>query len=87
MGKGKSSISKARTYKEIGNFWDAHDLSDYWGETEEVEFEVDIESEKTYYGLDKILSEQIRAIAKRRGVSAGTILNSWVQEKLQKQKT
>jgi hypothetical protein len=29
----KSSVSKARTYAEIGDFWEEHDLSDYWGKT------------------------------------------------------
>jgi hypothetical protein len=32
----KSSISKSGTYAEIGNFWDEHDLSDYWGKTHPV---------------------------------------------------
>jgi hypothetical protein len=30
MKKSKSSISKARSYAEIGEFWDEQDLSDYW---------------------------------------------------------
>jgi len=35
-----TSISKARTLKEIGEFWDTHSLVDYWEQTHEVEFEV-----------------------------------------------
>ncbi|HEX8494083.1 MAG TPA: tetratricopeptide repeat protein [Pyrinomonadaceae bacterium] len=46
MRKNKSSISKADSYKEIGEFWDTHDLDDYWDETREVEFKVDIQSAK-----------------------------------------
>ena len=33
------------TPEEIGEFWDTHDLADYWDETEEVEFQVNLKSE------------------------------------------
>ena len=32
------------TPEEIGEFWDAHSLADYWDETHEVEFQVNLES-------------------------------------------
>ncbi|MBM4402757.1 MAG: hypothetical protein FJ044_05970, partial [Candidatus Cloacimonetes bacterium] len=44
MNKGRSSVSKAKSYKEIGDFWDTHDLSDFWDQTKKVDFEVDIKS-------------------------------------------
>lgn len=76
---------KARAYKEIGEFWDTHDLSNFWDMTRKAEFEVNIAYELTYYALDKMLSEQIQTIAQKRGVSADTIINLWIQEKLQEQ--
>lgn len=82
MSEGKSTISEARSYREIGEFWDTHDLADYWDETEPVEFEVDIQSEATYYALERQLSEELAKVADERGVSAETLLNIWVQEKL-----
>jgi len=82
MGKSRSSISKARSYQEIGEFWDTHDLSDYWDQITPVEFEVDIQSETTYYPVEKALSEKIHVIAKQRGVSPETLLNLWLQEKV-----
>jgi hypothetical protein len=86
MKKSKSSISRAASHKQIGEFWDTHDLSDFWEETKEASFEVDISSEVTYYALDKTLSEQILEIAKERGIAADILLNLWIQEKLQEQK-
>lgn len=85
MNKNRSSISKAQSYKKIGEFWDTHDLADYWDKTKPVEFDVDIKSEVTYYALDNALSTRVRAIARERGVSSETLLNLWVQEKLQEQ--
>lgn len=86
MRKHKSSISQATSYKEIGEFWDTHDLSDFWDKTKEASFEVDIETEITYYAVDKALSEKVRALAQKHGVTADTLINLWVQEKLQEQK-
>ena len=85
MRKGRSTLSKAKSYKEIGDFWDTHDLSDFWNHTKKVEFDVDIRSEITYYSLDKKLAEQVQSVAQRRGVSPDTLINLWVQEKLQEQ--
>ena len=82
----KSSISKARTYAEIGDFWDEHDLSDYWPKTRSVRADVDLESEESLYAVEKGLSETIRRAAKQRGVSPHTLINLWLQEKVQKLK-
>ncbi|HKQ05421.1 MAG TPA: CopG family antitoxin [Blastocatellia bacterium] len=82
MGKSKSSISKANSYQEIGEFWDTHDLSEYWEQTKPVEFEVDIQSEAIYYPVERKLSAQITKLARRRGVSRETLLNLWLQEKI-----
>ncbi len=83
MRKLTSSISNARSYKKIGEYWDTHDLSDFWGKTRATKFEVDIQSEVTYYSLDKTLSKKVQSVARSRGISADTLINLWVQEKLQ----
>jgi hypothetical protein len=87
MSRSRSSLSKARSYEEIGEFWDSHDLSEYWDRTKSARFEVDIESEVTYFALDNKLSKRVRSLAKKRGISTDTLLNLWVQEKLRQQKT
>jgi hypothetical protein len=45
MREHRSSISKVKSYKEIGEFWDTHDLREFWDQTKKASFEVDIESE------------------------------------------
>ena len=45
MIESKSSISKAESYEEIGEFWDNHDLSEYWDKTRPANFDVDLNSE------------------------------------------
>lgn len=80
MGANKTSISGASSYREIGEFWDTHDLADYWDQTREVEMEVDIKSSTTYFPVEKALAKKLRAEAESRGVSPATLLNEWVQE-------
>ena len=55
MKKNRSAISKGRSYKEIGEFWDEHELSDYWDKTRKVKFDVVLEPEVTYYPISKNL--------------------------------
>jgi hypothetical protein len=82
MKRNKSSISNATTYREIGEFWDNHSLADYWDQTKDADFEVDIQSEVIYYPLARGLSKEIRKEAKRQGVTPETLLNIWIQERL-----
>ena len=86
MKKNKSSISKARSYAEIGEFWDEHDLSDYWGKTRKVKFEVVLESEATYYPIERGLSEKIQSEARKQGVSSDTLVNLWLEQKMKEQR-
>ena len=69
----------------MGEFWDTHDLADFWNQTRKTSFEVDIKSEVTYYSIDKKLAERVQSIAQKRGISADTLVNLWLQEKLQEQ--
>jgi CopG antitoxin of type II toxin-antitoxin system len=83
MGKNKSSISEATSYLGIGEFWDENDLDKHWEKTENAEFTVDLQSEKIYFPIENGLSSKLFSAAKNRGVSAETLLNLWLQEKLQ----
>ncbi len=77
----KTSISKARTLEEIGEFWDNHSLADYWDETKEVEFNVRavrrhrITIEPELY--DKILNR-----SHIKGILPETLINLWLSEKI-----
>lgn len=83
MKRNKSSLSKATSYRQIRDYWDVHDLAEVWGKTKKVKFEVQIESEATYYPIEKTLSERIQSVARKQGVSSNTLVNLWIQQKLQ----
>jgi hypothetical protein len=84
MPRNKSSISRARSYREIGQFWEVHDLSDFWSKTKKVKFDVDIASEVTYYPIERDLAEKIQSLARTRGVSPDTLVNLWLEQNQRK---
>ncbi len=86
MPEGKTSISKASSYQEIGEFWDTHDFTDYLDDSAVVDFEVgDIRTGEIYCPIETDLATEIRSVAKRKGVSASALLNSWIREKLRQE--
>ncbi|HEX7185888.1 MAG TPA: CopG family antitoxin [Thermoanaerobaculia bacterium] len=84
MSRDKASLSKGRSYQEIGDYWDEHDLGEVWDSTEPIDFTVDIQSEKRYYAIERALSEKVQEIAKAQGVAPETLVNLWIQEKVRR---
>jgi len=82
MKNGKSSLSKSRSYAQIGEFWDKHDLDEFWSKTRKVTFDVVLEPEVTYYPIAKDLSEKIQSEARKQGVPSGTLVNLWLAQKV-----
>ena len=82
MKNVKNSISQGRSYQEIGEYWDDHDLGEVWEETEPAGFVLSGHAKTTYYPVESTLSQKLHAAAQQRGVSAQTLLNLWLQEKV-----
>lgn len=82
MSENKTSISGSASYAEIGEYWDNHDLSEHWEQTQPAEFEVDMRGSSVYFPLERNLAEQLRAAADAHGVSSETLLNLWVKERV-----
>jgi hypothetical protein len=82
MSENRSSLSGARSYEEMGEYWDSHDVGEVWDQTRPVEFEVNVKSERHYFPIERELSQRLARAAEAQGVSAETLINLWVQEKL-----
>jgi hypothetical protein len=48
-----------------------------------VKFEVVLEPEATYYPISKDLSDRIRSEARKQGVSSDTLVNLWLEQKVE----
>ena len=75
--KGLSSISKADSDEKIGEFWDSHDFTDFDNDAPDAEFEV-----ISTVPVQLELLNEIEAQAAKRGVKVETLVNQWLQQKL-----
>ena len=82
MNDVKKSISQGQSYQQIGEYWDNHDLSEVWAQTEPADFVVSGHAKTTYFPIENTLSQRLHTVAQQRGVSAQTLLNLWLQEKV-----
>ena len=81
MGDGSvSSISKADSLEKMGEFWDTHDFTDFDTDAPDVEFEV-----SCAVPIEVDLLSSVEKQAQRRGVSVETLVNLWLQQKLEEQ--
>ena len=79
---GRTSISGAKTYEEIGEFWDVHDLADARASRRSAAFTVAPGRRRFLVAVDPSLAGQLRDQALRRGLSSESLLNLWLKEKL-----
>ncbi len=77
-----TSISKARTPEEIGDFWDEHSLADFWDQTHEAEFDVRAKRRRRVT-LEPDVYLRIEEQARARGIAPETLVNVWLVERLQ----
>ena len=72
------------TPEEIGEFWDTHSLADYWDETNEVDFQVNLKPKHNLIPVEREIAEQIMAHATKQGVSPEKLVNLWLREKIKR---
>lgn len=82
--------SKAKTLPELGSmnelvdFFDTHDMGDYWEQMPEADFEVEIKGRKHLVALEEDVATQVTRIAKEKKVPSEALINTWLKEKLRK---
>lgn len=84
--KKKTKIPKFKTYEEEVRFWDTHNVTDFKGETEDVNlvFELDKPRDETLIvRLQKVFKEKLEKTARSKGLNVSTLARMWLMEKLQ----
>ena len=76
-----------RTVEEAGDFWDTHDLGDYWEQTKELAMSFHLKRKRHLFSIEPGLARKLHAAAETRGVSPETIANLWLQEMLAKERS
>jgi len=84
--KKKEPIPKHfRSLEEAGNFWDTHDLGEYWDQTEEAAMSFRLERKRHLFAIEPELAHKLHIVAAARGVSVETMANLWLREMLAKE--
>jgi hypothetical protein len=71
-----------KNIEEAAEFWDTHDLGDYWNMTKEVHFETDIQSRVFLAAIEPLLAKKLNRYASKQGISTETVINAWLGEKI-----
>ena len=85
MGKNKTDLPETfDSIEEMADFWDTHDLTDYAEFLTPVEATVANHPTHDYViSLSDSLNTLLHQTVQQEGVSLNTLVNLWVQEKLQ----
>ncbi len=76
-------IPKTDSIEELARFWDAHDITDFEEELEEVTESVFARrGYQVTIRLDERESEAVRRIASTRGIEEAALIQEWVRERL-----
>jgi hypothetical protein len=80
----KTRIPEFRSVEEEAEFWDTHDLADYWKEFKPIRVRVAKRlSEPLTIRLDPETLAELRSRAKQKGIGPTTLARMWVLERLQ----
>lgn len=86
MGRSKSRpMPKFTSLDKLVEFFDTHDMGEYWDNIPETHFEIDIKRKTHLIALDDDLAEKVSAIARARRIPSKTLINEWVKEKVLEQ--
>lgn len=72
-----------KSMEAAADFWDNHDLTDYWDLTKEALIETDIQRRVFLTALEPSLAHQLTEIAHKQGVFTETLVNVWLKEKVE----
>ena len=68
--------------QELARFWDTHDLTDFEDQLEEVPQAVFERQTMIPLSLESAEAEDVRKIAKAKGVADAELIRGWVREKI-----
>jgi hypothetical protein len=83
MARSRSKpIPQVKSIDELVEFFDTHDMGDYWDQLPKAKFDVNIETNKHLVAIDEKLIPELNEIAKSKKVSSAKLVNIWLREKI-----
>jgi len=86
MAKSESRpVPKFISLDKLVEFFDTHDMGEYWDDMPEVHFDIDIKRRAHLFVLDDDLAKSVTAIARAKRIPSKTLINEWLREKVLEQ--
>jgi hypothetical protein len=86
MAKSKiKHMLKFSSLDKLVEFFETHDMGEYWDRMTEVHFDVDIKRRTHVFALDEDLAERLTAIARAKQIPSSALINEWLREKVLQQ--
>ncbi|MCI0388333.1 MAG: BrnA antitoxin family protein [Acidobacteria bacterium] len=85
MAKSKvKTLPKLDSINELVDFFETHDMGDYWEQMPEADFEIKIKRRRHLIALEEDVVIEVTKIAKAKKVTSEALINTWLKEKLRK---
>jgi CopG antitoxin of type II toxin-antitoxin system len=78
----KDALPQTDSLAELVEFFETHDMGEYWDQMAEADFDIDIRRRKHLVALDDDLAGEVSKIARSRQVSSESLVNALLREKL-----
>lgn len=78
-------IPAFKTYEEEANFWDTHSFTEFEDQLEDVDIVFDLDKPREaslVLRLQKAFKDQLKRIAKRKGLDVSALARMWLLEKM-----
>ena len=83
MAKNKpGNLPQFQSLSELIEFFDTHDLGDYWDQMPEADFEVSITTKRHLFAIEEELADRVTEIAKAKHIPSEALINAWLREKI-----
>ena len=63
-------------------FFDTHDMGEYWDDLPHAQFDVDIETKRHMVEIDQEILVKLAQIARARRTTSEALIKSWLMEKI-----
>lgn len=86
MEKNKSkTLPRSKSVKEFVDFFETHDMGDYWEQMPEAHFDINIKKRKHLVALEEDLVDKLSEIAKAKKVSSESLINTWLKKRIRRE--
>jgi hypothetical protein len=85
MGKNKTkTMPRSKSVEELVDFFETHDMGDFWGKMRKAHFDVSIKKRKHLVAIEEDIVDKLTEIAKSKKVSSESLINVWLKDKIRR---